>query len=256
MRQVWLAVVLGGYFAAACVAQERTRVSFDVVSIKQGQADTGVVVQTDRGFVRTAYHPFRYTPGHVTCSLPLISFLLEAYSVKLWQLAGPPWLYDGVYDLTATMPADTSREQARLMLQTMLRERFGLQIHREDREISIYALAVGKAGSKLVEVPVPDARKIVAKTGELTASNLSTQGFADWLTGSSDRPVIDMTGLPGVYSFEILWMPEYADPTDVKSVDLGLFAAVQTQLGLRLTPTRGTYSVVVVDNVRRDPGEN
>ena len=256
MRPVWLAVAVGGCFAAAGIAQEQTQVAFDVVSVKVSQADTGVVVQTDRGFVRVAYHPFRYTPGHVTCTLPLISFLLEAYSVKLWQVSGPQWLYDGVYDMAATMPADTSREQARLMLQTMLRERFGLQIHREDREIPIYALGVGKTGSKLTEAAVPDARKIVAKAGQMTASNLSTQGLADWLTGSSDRPVIDMTGLQGAFSFEINWMPEYADPTDMKSSDLGLFSAIQAQLGLRLNPTKNTYSVVVVDNVRREPGEN
>ena len=249
-------MVVGGCFVAACVAQGQPRVAFDVVSVKLSQADTGVVVQTDRGFVRAAYHPFRYTPGHVTCSLPLISFLLEAYSVPLWQVSSPKWLYDGVYDMAATMPAETSRDQARIMLQTMLRERFGLQIHRENREISIYALAVGKTGSKLVEVAAPDARKIVAKAGQMIASNLSMEGFAQWLTGSSDRPAIDMTQLPGVYSFEVRWTPEYADPTDVNSVDLGLFAAVQAQLGLRLTPTKGSYSVVVVDSVRRDPGEN
>ncbi len=117
---------------ACVVAPAQERAAFDAASIRISQADTNELVQTEKGIRRPAYHPFRYTPGRVTCTLPLISIIAQAYGLKIWQIAGPPWLYDGAYEIAAIMPAETTRGQALTMLRSLLADRFEMTAHREN----------------------------------------------------------------------------------------------------------------------------
>jgi Protein of unknown function (DUF3738) len=120
--------ILGGLACLDIVytAHPQDHEPFDVVSIKVSQADTNELIQTDKGIQRPAYMPFRFTPGRVTCTQPLTSIVAQAYGLKFWQVVGPAWLYDGAYEIQATMPADTSRDHALAMLRSMLTDRFEL----------------------------------------------------------------------------------------------------------------------------------
>ena len=88
----------------------------------------------------------------------LADLIRTAYRVKPYQLSGPGWMSEQRWDIQATIPEGASADQVPEMLQTLLADRFKLTIHRSTTEHSIYALIVGKNGSKLKEAapdPVP-----------------------------------------------------------------------------------------------------
>jgi len=77
--------------------------------------------------------------------------------------------------------------------------------------------------------------------------------FADFLTGIADRPVIDTTGITGVYDFNLEWSPDYqAEP---RRWDAAIFQAVQ-KLGLKLESRKATFEVLVIDHAERVPIPN
>ena len=88
-----------------------------------------------------------------------------AYDVKNYQLIGPDWTVFDHFDITAKLPAGTGQDQVRAMLQNLLLDRFHMTIYREKRDLSVYALTVGKGGLKLnetapdVDTPRVDAPK-------------------------------------------------------------------------------------------------
>jgi uncharacterized protein (TIGR03435 family) len=253
MRAALLLVV----FAGSCLGQtDSPPPAFDVVSVKLDRhADTNELVTTKKAVVRPAYQKFRFTPGRVTCSLPLISIVAEAYSVKFWQVSGPDWLYDGVYDITASMPGNTPKETALLMLRSMLAERFGLKAHWDRKDMPTYALVVNKGGPRLKDSAAGGKSSRVSLPGKFTAQGLSMTALATWLTSNSDLPVIDRTGLTGMYDVALSWTQEY-DDLAVSSADRGLFSAVESQLGLKIERSKSLLEVLSIEHVLRVPVEN
>jgi uncharacterized protein (TIGR03435 family) len=84
-------------------------------------------------------------------SLSLADLIRMAYRVKQYQISGPDWMSTERFDVHAKLPDGASSEQVPEMLQALLAERFKLTIHRESKEHAMYALIVGKNGSKLKE---------------------------------------------------------------------------------------------------------
>ena len=166
----------------------------------------------------------------------LISF---AYGLKTYQVKGPAWLDSERYEITGELPEGKTREQAKFMLQNLLAERFGLKMHREMKEVGVYALLIGKKGPNLKEsrpaqpttgataplttaemprdkdgFPVPPEGKWVViggPNGKLRmASRMRTMDdFAAFLADFAgfldiaERPVIDKTGLTGRYDINL-----------------------------------------------------
>ena len=92
-------------------------------------------------------------PGTLTCTnTPLKQLLVRAYDLKNYQVEGPAWLETDGYDIVAKIPAETSKEQFNLMLQSLMAERFKVTVHRETKTLPVYVLTVGKNGPKLKEV--------------------------------------------------------------------------------------------------------
>jgi uncharacterized protein (TIGR03435 family) len=95
--------------------------------------------------------------------MSLYQLIVRAYRIKLYQLSGPNWMTSQKFDILTKMPEGVSEERIPEMLQTLLAERFRLSVHRESKERSVYALVVGRNGSKLkastarADVFVPDA---------------------------------------------------------------------------------------------------
>ena len=87
--------------------------------------------------------------------LSLADLLRIAYRVKPYQISGPDWMATQRFDIQAKMPDGSSTDQVPEMLQALLAERFKLALHRDATEHPVYALIVGKSGSKLKESP-PD----------------------------------------------------------------------------------------------------
>lgn len=91
-------------------------------------------------------------PGRFACSgMPLRTLLAKAYGFKNYQISGPGWMDSERFDIVAKVPAGATPEQVDLMLQKLLVERFQMTVHRETRELPVYALVVGRNGPKLKE---------------------------------------------------------------------------------------------------------
>jgi uncharacterized protein (TIGR03435 family) len=194
--------------------------------------------------------------------------IMEAYDLKGYQivLATPNLpVRDTQYDVAAKAEGDAAptRAEFRQMLQRLLVDRFKLQVHREMREIPVYALVVAKNGSRLKEAAsdAVDTRQlqVVGRNYEITQPKATTDDIVQWINGSGfiDRPVVNRTGLNGMYDLRLTYTPDIRSNRDADSspADLSMFTAVQEQLGLRLEPMKAPIEVLVIDSVQR-PSEN
>jgi uncharacterized protein (TIGR03435 family) len=80
-----------------------------------------------------------------------------AYHVKEYQISGPDWIGDEHFDIEATIPDGASHDDVPAMLQSLLKERFGLTAHTSTQEHKVLALVIAKGGPKLKEAPAPAA---------------------------------------------------------------------------------------------------
>jgi uncharacterized protein (TIGR03435 family) len=194
-----------------------------VASVKKSAPATpeqfNIGVHIDGAMVRYSY-------------LPMRSYIRMAYGVKDYQVLGPDWLGTDNYDIAAKLPDGATRSQLPDMLQSLLAERFKLVLHRDTRELPVYALVVGKNGPKLKEsAPDPDAGTGPGAKGNvdvavtvgrgggaidlgkgsfvtygrdrMEAKKVTLTALADWLTRLLDRPAVDMTGIAGTYDFSL-----------------------------------------------------
>jgi uncharacterized protein (TIGR03435 family) len=196
----------------------------------------------------------------------LKQLIIYAYDLKVYQLyGGPAWVTNpstdtDYYDITAKAEGSEplTESRARQLLQTLLADRFQLKLHRESREMPVYALVVGKSGPKLKD-SAPDAitrmrASVSVATVASTFTNSPMSSLVRVLSGAADRPVLDQTGLTGSYDYKV----EFArDPAAAlaESSPASLFTAVQEQLGLKLEPRRASIETLVIDHAER-PSDN
>jgi uncharacterized protein (TIGR03435 family) len=191
-----------------------------------------------------------------------------AYKVKSFQIEGAPaWAGTDRYDISATSTElSPSEERYRSMLRNMLEDRFQLSAHRESRESTIYGLVAAKNGSKLKAaapgncVPL-DAEHPSAAPGQrcgsanimanrLTGTSMTTAGLADVLTNIAGRPVVDKTGISGMYDIH-LEFTRAESAVDNDAAGPSIFTALQEQLGLRLESQKGPVEFLVVDHAEK-----
>jgi uncharacterized protein (TIGR03435 family) len=184
-----------------------------------------------------------------------------AYHVQDSQIAGPRWLQSDHFDITAKSNGSVDEDQIKLMLRTLLAERFHLGFHREQREMKALVLTVASGGAKLAPAADPDARPFRQNSANGTvAKSMPISEFADFLSGPLQMPVINQTGLSGKYDFAIDFTPYLPDPT--KNMDgtkpdttAILKAALHYELGLNMDARKAEVEVMVIDHVEK-PSEN
>lgn len=217
----------------------------------------------------------------------MLGLLLRAFGVESDQILGAavqPRVGAGFYEVTATMPPDTTKEQFRKMFQNLLVERFHLVVHHETRNFPGYELVVDKGGPKLKEGasqsdegPTPANQMPVstlsASAGHVALKDQSMDDLARILgraliivdsiqTQNLNLPtprVVDKTGLTGKYTFSLDFTPPgFLPGPDSPPTDLpDLFAALRDKLGLRLNKIANVpVDVIVVDSVDTVPVEN
>ena len=163
------------------------------------------------------------------------------------------------YDIEARVPDDSvplTTERVRVMLKTLLAERFQLKVHRELKQVPVYALVIGKNGPNLhlsPQGPCALHPKIAIIWMTSCTPDTSMAQLAERLSRYTDRPVIDKTGIEGGQVFELNWSGGLQGPA-TQDLLASLFTAVQEQ-GLRLEPTRAAVELLVTDSVQR-PTEN
>ena len=236
----------------------------------------------------------RFPGGRLQATnMPLRALITFAYQLQPFQLVGDPgWLRTETFDIVAKMEGDPppvmpgqGPDPHMVAMRTLLADRFKLAVHRETREMDIYALVIarpdGKPGpalrpttqdceavmeaAKRGTLPPPSGPNdpVTCGTrgmpGRIQVGGMPLLSFANMLSGRVQRTVVDRTGLPGAWDFEITFAPESAPIPAPPGVELppgdptapSLFTAIQEQLGLRLQSTKGPVDVLVVDSIER-----
>ncbi len=187
-----------------------------------------------------------------------------------WQdhlRGGPKWLEE-FYDIDARIsPEDLAAWQHqgpenkmfKLMLQAALRERCHLAIHLAMVEGPIFQLVVSKRGLKRVAQTkdgevfpsnsirlLPLGGRLVPSVGDLRFFAMSMASFAAHLSSESDVPIVDATGLAGLYDFTLARTPKEDNPLQSDPVPYQL-----AELGLELKRAKGTLPTLVIDHIER-----
>lgn len=183
-------------------------------------------------------------PGRIRYPfINLKQLLTIAYDVKSYQISGPAWLDSERFEITATMAPETTTEQFHVMLQNLLAERFKMVVHKETRELPMYALEVTKNAPKLTESdgkakapdpeapppPLPPGGPKIGPDGfpqlpfagraglfmmmmpgraRLVGTQQTMQDLATRLGNQLSKPVTDETGLTRKYDFTLTFSPE------------------------------------------------
>jgi len=201
--------------------------------------------------------------GHeISCKrATVIDILSVAYGVQVRQIVGgASWMSKDRYDVNGVpdVPGEPNVAQLRGMYQKLLADRFHLALHREMREMPIYAITVAKGGPHL---KVADPNEILNAGNSGTSSqrtmkftNMSMKDLANNMDLFEDRPVVDQTGLGGRYDFTLRWTYALSAEGEADAPP-SLFTAIKEQLGLRMDAVKGQAEVLVIDRVER-PTEN
>lgn len=226
-----------------------------------------------------------YAPGgRLTATAITVRTLVRlAYRVQDYQLAGAPeWLSRERFDISAKAEANPPPSQ-QLLLQALLRDRFGLMVHRETRQLPTFALMLARSDEKLGPQltrsnfdcaaylqgphapPQPDRISPCSmriNRGTLSGRAISMAQLANALAPFVQRFTTDKTGLSGGFDVDLTWAPEpnsatAASPLPGQSATAGpsIFSALQEQLGLKLASEKGPVDVWVVDRVA-EPSAN
>lgn len=205
---------------------------------------------------------------------------------------GPSWIYTDAYDINAAAAGNASEQVMEgPMLQALLEDRFKLKLHRETKEVPVYALTVAKGGPKLkpfkqgscvsfdfTQSPqpalAPDQRRCDYTVGGAPNASAAAEGktldeFSRLLSLVLDRPVVDKTGISGNFDIHLEFALDQPAPTFFFGSDISrrpappldappaasIFTVIQEELGLKLDPVKGPREFLVIDSIQR-PSEN
>ena len=148
---------------------------------------------------------------------------LYPYEGKI--VSGPSWIESEMYHIEAKAEAPTTQAQLKLMLQELLADRFKLKMHRENREMPVYALTVGKNGHKLKPAPKDrdcegqtrrdhryelgatdisgQCHGFVPEDGSLRGQSVDMSDFAEMLSIWAGRVVVNKTGIDGLFDIKM-----------------------------------------------------
>lgn len=262
---------------------------FEVASVRP---DTGPFKPPSFAF--SADDSFVQTGGLVHADFSLSTYITFAY--KLWpsdeQMTAmlaplPKWVSTDRFQIEARTDANATKDQMRLMMQSLLANRFGLKVHFEMHEVPVFAMMLskpGRLGPKLhphaegpaCDVALPPVVKGAPPNLDIFPWSCGENGMTqlpnhDLLMGSRDttmeligdalpslgklgRPVVDHTGLSGRFDFQVEFSME---ATNAKPDAEGtpFLEAAKEQLGIKLEPAKAQLETIVVDHVER-PSEN
>jgi len=282
---VAIPALLGIWGTAGAWAQSRpdAALTFEVASVKPNNSADFRGVGWD------------FLPGgkFTATNLPLYWLIARAYDVAPQSVrlsGGPAWIRTERYDVKAEagadmVPASMSRQaredKMRLMLQALLADRFKLAMRHESREMPVYAVVVGKSGSKLRKAAIDEKDCPAGRGQEGTSCHVITGGMGRGMHGKavsvadivqfvenwSDRPVIDKTGVDGLFEIDTDgWAPMRPRPVlpgrDPTPEDIAMadptrptLSLILERLGLRMEPQRAAVDSYIIEQVER-PSEN
>jgi uncharacterized protein (TIGR03435 family) len=305
-------VLLLGAVAAFGQRQDDHR-TFEVASVRAAGSNSLAEFNPRGG-------PGTNDPGRISYrNNSLRSLVMSAYNLTLsHELEGPSWMDQQKYDIVANVPYGTTKEQLKIMLQNLLKDRFRLAIHHVSRIVPGYEMAIAKGGLRLREAvaappTVPDppvaatpekdrrptsgvllskqAAPLILPPGDrwavvpracppstsltlcgharVLARGQTMPAIAEMVRSLLKRPTVDKTGVGGKYDFTLDFSPESigiilpapdgqaaGGATVLDDPRPNFELALESQLGLKLTNSRISADVIVIDHVERQPTEN
>jgi bla regulator protein blaR1 len=280
--------IVAGWAAVAAAAAEPDwqtaaggKMAFEVASVRRSKADTF----KSPGYPLDVEDSYSSTGGYFSATFQLISYIQFAYKVRLTQeqveaiLARlPKWAAADFFDVEARAESrNPSKDQMRLMVQSLLADRFKLAVHFEDRQAPALAMSLvkpGRVGPKLrphadgpacddSAVP-PDVFPSICDSYQMRANpdgtrmagarntTMASLVSALPLLGRLGRVVVDKTGLSGKFDFTIGWSPE---PGADDSQGPTFLEALRDQLGMKMESTQASIQTLIVDHIEI-PSEN
>ena len=221
--------------------------SFDVVSIRPS-------------------HDLMAEPHRIGCSGAtfvatgeFVNYMLQwTYDIQAFQIQNPQpsWFTDAhdTYDIEAKASSAVTPAQCKQMVQSMFADRFKLKFHHETKELPVFALTVGKNGPKMRKLPeggepgsvIYNGMTVRNPDGEL-APGMTMGDLAKGISGVpslNGEPVVDRTGLTGLYGFSLRFSLFNDDAPDIRT-------AVDQQLGLKLESAKAPFEIFVIDHIER-----
>lgn len=263
----------------------RTRTVFAIIAMSSGAvfAQSGITAAAPPSFdaseIRASAHVTNpYMRGGVlrggrydVHTASMVELIANAYGVDAEKVqGGPAWLELDRFDISAKAPEKTPPATVKLMLQTLLMDRFALKVHKEERPMQAFALTLPKGGkNKMKEssdsespnchgVPQNNPPGTIGyNVVECTAQTMDAiaQDLRDMAGGYVTNVAVNQTGIDGRWDFTLKWTSRgqlaAAGPDGIS-----VFDAVEKQLGLKLEPGKVPVPVLVVDSVNEKPTPN
>ena len=190
--QIGLAVLLAA--SAAWSQSAPAPLAFEVATVKPSAPLDNAAMRAGTAHMGTKIDSSRVDIGTAT----LFRLVCTAYRLRPYQVSAPDWLKTTAYDIQAKIPNGVSSDKVPEMLQTLLVERFGIKVHSESKDQSVYALIVGPGGpagikmkESVAEPPPPPPAPDAPKPQEMSLPTL--QGDVR-MTRTAQGAAIDMPG--------------------------------------------------------------
>lgn len=232
----------------------KPRRHFEVASIKAAVAGPVLV------------NPLTYFPGgrFTATNVTLVDVIVRVYPTRRIQMqGGPSWIDSERFDIVAKADAadgEVKDAEWHEMVQSLLEDRFQLSFHRETKEMPVLALALGKDPPRLK--PAKDDEQTVVKMGEhgdLIFQKMPMGGLVNTLSNIIHQPVVDKTGLEGIFDLTIdtnpVDLPATVGPGPGETFADRVLAAIEDQLGFKIEHQKTPLEITIIDRAVR-PSEN
>jgi uncharacterized protein (TIGR03435 family) len=247
-RIAWAAAFAAALTASLLAKAQSTadRLSFEVASIKPtkerlpGPKWSGGARQT------------------VVTDITPLMLIRGAFDLHVNEVFGAPsWTDSEQYDISAAYEGQRTQDERNEMMRSLLEERFALKAHRETRDLPTFRAVMarndGALGSKLVR-SATDCKASDRATPcgmrfngyQVVMGGQTVRYLLDFLESTVGRRIIDETGLTGEFDINLEWA---RGPNDTTRPEV--FTALREQLGIRLEPSRGPVTVLVIDSISR-----
>lgn len=284
------------------LAQTSPKKAFEASSIRPPSHEQLPNGGPTRYVMRRQGGPGTSDPTHVVLrNIPLLTLVTDAWNIQASQIVGPDWLIsqaaarpglpDWKFDVEAVVPANSTKDDARIMLENLLTDRFGLVVHHESRVLEVWNLEIAKNPPAITRTNI-DANLPSISPTEVDPKSISLDkegcvildrpGILNYMTrnaagtsfcfaakaqtmsqlagflaerGLNDKPILDKTGLEGAYDFKWIQSPRIPGTPGGPPI-LQMEDDLNKQLGIKVTSGKGPVDVLVIDKLNRDPTAN